>query len=358
MAIYKGKEYSKQDLMRRVGNMKNIAEVRANTRNMGKPDGIKSFDVTCGDLSYSVMESRCLDILNLKYKNTPINFLSVVGPVQSGLADHEGRNFLRSISGGMLYTCGFSNVGGHYPSEEEGRNIFHGRLRFIPADNVASFEKWEGDDFVVGVSGEMRDNGLFFENNVLRRTISSTLGSKVITIDDEVENESFYTAPFMMMYHLNYGFPVLGPDCEMFIPTKGITPVNEESEKCLDEWNVITDPVDGKLENVYVHDLLHDAQGNCYVGAYNKELGLGMYSTFKYDVLPRLVEWRSMGSIEYCLGLMPSNGFASGRQMDIDKGVLKHIGPFETIKMGCTLTIIDGEEDLAEFKKKLEGCTL
>ncbi|MBO5783886.1 MAG: hypothetical protein J6R33_02840 [Clostridia bacterium] len=75
-------------------------------------------------------------------------------------------------------------------------------------------------------------------------------------------------------------------------------------------------------------------------------------------MLPRLVEWRSMGSIEYCLGLMPSNGYASSRQMDIDKGVLRHIGPFETIKMGCTLTIIDGEEDLAAFKKKFENCTL
>jgi len=71
-----------------------------------------------------------------------------------------------------------------------------------------------------------------------------------------------------------------------------------------------------------------------------------------------LVEWRSMGSIEYCLGLMPSNGYASSRQMDIDKGVLRHIGPFEKIKMGCTLTIIDGEEDLARFKKKFENCTL
>ncbi len=84
-----------------------------------------------------------------------------MGPVNAAIADNNGKNFLRAISGGMLYTCGFSNVGNHYANEEEGDSIFHGRLRYIPADNVSAFERWEGDEYVVGVCGEMRDNGLF-----------------------------------------------------------------------------------------------------------------------------------------------------------------------------------------------------
>ncbi len=351
MAQYCGTNYSKQDLMRRVGNMKNLAEVRSYRRDMGKPDGVKCFDITCGELFLSVMESRCLDIVNFKYKGVPFNFLSVVGPVQAGLADHEGRNFLRSISGGMLYTCGLSNVGAHYPNDEEGRNIFHGRLRFLPAENVSSFERWEGDEYVVGVSGEMRDNGLFFENNVLRRTISTHLGGKTVRIEDEFENESYYTAPFMLMYHFNYGFPILGPDMKVYIPTKGVRPLTAESERLKDQWAVVTDPVDGQLENVFAHPLKHDKDGMCYVGGYNEKLGLGLYSAFPYAVLDKLIEWRSMGSIEYTMGLMPANCFASGRQMDIDEGTLRHIGPFEKIRAEVTLPVLEGEADVLAFKK-------
>lgn len=124
MATFNGKEYGKQDLLRRVNNMKNIAQVRSSTINAGKPGGIKVFDITSGQLEFTVMESRCLDIVSLKYKGLPYNFLSKVGPVNAAIADNNGKNFLRAISGGMLYTCGFSNVGKHYCQRGRGRQHF------------------------------------------------------------------------------------------------------------------------------------------------------------------------------------------------------------------------------------------
>ncbi len=358
MAYFNGKNYTKEELIRRVNNMKNIAEVRPQTRTAGKASGIKMLDVTCGELAYSVMEGRCLDIVNVKYKGLPYNFLSKVGPVHPSQADHKGKNFLRAITGGMLYTCGFSNVGSHYPNEEEGESRFHGRLRFVPADNVSVFERWEGDDYIVGVGGEMRDCGLFFENCVLRREITSKLGEKKIVIKDEIENESVYTAPFMMMYHVNVGFPVLSKDAKVYVASKNARPMTPATEELKDEWPNVTEPVDNQIENVYSHDLYHDEEGFCHSAVFNHENKMGVWVKSRYNVMPKLVEWRSMGSADYCVGIMPANNNACGRQLEIDENTLRYIGPFEKISNGIEITYMDCEEDFEEFKKHFDKCTL
>ena len=356
MATFNGKEYGKQDLLRRVNNMKNIAQVRSSTINAGKPGGIKVFDITSGQLEFTVMESRCLDIVNLKYKGLPYNFLSKVGPVNAAIADNNGKNFLRAISGGMLYTCGFSNVGNHYANEEEGDSIFHGRLRYIPADNVSAFERWEGDEYVVGVCGEMRDNGLFFEDCVLRRSISTALGSKTITIRDEIENESFYTAPFMFMYHVNVGFPILGKGAKVYIPSKKVQARNADSEPLIDEWMNITEPVDGQPENVFAHDLYKDENGDVYACAYNAENELGLGIRFRYGMFPKIIEWRSMGSTAYSLGIMPANCLAGGRQAELDEGDLRYLAPFEKVQSGVEITVMDSRADFDAFMAKVATC--
>jgi len=358
MAYFNGKYYTKQDLIRRVNNMKNIAEVRPQTRTSGKASGVKMLDITCGELSYSVMEGRCMDIANARYKGIPYNFLTKVGPVHPSQADHRGMNFVRSITGGMLYTAGLSNVGGHYFSEGEGESPFHGRIRFVPADNVSVIEKWDGDDYIVGAGGEMRDNGIFFENCVLRREITSRLGEKSITVRDEVENESWYNAPFMFMYHINVGFPVLGAGAKVYVSSKSVQLNSASPEEKLGTWQEVMEPVDNYPECVYCHELYHDEDGFSYAGVYNHENHLGLWIRFPHAVLPKLIEWCSFGSTDYCVGIMPSNGYASGRQKEIDEGTLMYLEPFRCVRPGVELHFMDCEEDFAEFTAKLEKCTL
>jgi hypothetical protein len=71
-----------------------------------------------------------------------------------------------------------------------------------------------------------------------------------------------------------------------------------------------------------------------------------------------LVEWKSMMSGDYVLGLSPANNHATGRAFERSNGTLRRIRPFEKKSAGMTINIIDGEEALAEFRKKFEGCVL
>ena len=361
MAQFRGKNYTKKEMLRYVGNMSKVAGIRTSRIENGKAESIRLHDVRNGDLQFSVMENRCMDILDFCYKGTALNFLSKCGPVNTGLAEKEAMNFLRGITGGMVYTCGVSNVGTPYQrpaGEPEGEEHFHGRFRFEPAQNVSTVADWDGDDYKIALKGEMRETGLFKANIALRRSIETKLGENGITITDEFENESYVSNPFMLMYHVNCGFPVIQEGSRVYIPSVSHECTNDQGRIETDNWSFATAPVDDGIECVYVHEILHAPDGLSYCMAYNEQDGIGIGLTFTADTLPKLLEWRCMASGDYVIGLQPTNCMACGRQMELDRNTLKTIEPFQKIRTMMHIEVIDGKEQFDAFMKKIESCTV
>ena len=346
-----------QDQLRYLGNLRQLCGINRFTHSEGKMDGIRAYELyNAAGLSFTCMDSRCMDIYRLSYKGVNIPFFSKPGLCGPAHTDLHGINFLRSIGGGLLYTCGLSNVGNAFESPDEGiDDIFHGRLRFTPAENTASFSRWEDDDYIIGVHGEMRDASLFKDNLVLSRTVSTGLNSKTITLCDTVENQGFETQDLMLTYHMNFGFPLVQKDCEVFIPSSGVTPMNPAAEKGIQEWSNVSEPIDQYAENVFVHKLYHNAANQVVAGLYNHDLHLGVALTFDYGTLEYMVQWKCMMSGDYVMGLFPSNNHAAGRGYERAHGNLKHIKPFETIQTGFTLTILE-EQDYDAFRRRFEAC--
>ncbi len=46
-------------------------------------------------------------------------------------------------------------------------------------------------------------------NMLLERTISTSLQGKSFTLHDVVENQGVRDSPLMVLYHFNFGFPLL-----------------------------------------------------------------------------------------------------------------------------------------------------
>ncbi len=347
-----------QDRLRYLGNLKQLCGVNRVTYSEGKADGIRAYELyNAAGLSFTCMDSRCMDIYRLSYRGVNLPFLSKPGLCGPAHTDLHGINFLRSIGGGLVYTCGLTNAGSAFQSPEEGiDDIFHGRLRFTPAENTGSFTRWENDDYVIGVHGEMRDTSLFKENLVLARTVSTSIDSKSIQLSDTVENQGFETQDLMLTYHVNLGHPLVREGCEVCIPSAGVTPMNAAAEKGLDEWSRISGPIDGYDENVFVHKLFKNSQGKVIAGLYNPRLELGVQLTFDHATMEYMVEWKCMKSGDYVVGMFPSNNHAAGRGYERAKGNLKRIAPFERIQTGFTLTVLDGQADYEAFKQAFEAC--
>jgi hypothetical protein len=345
-----------QDLLRYAGNIEQLAGINRLTYTAGRRDGIRAFEVyNNAGLHYTMMESRCLDIYNLWYKGTPIPPISKPGMVAAPFTDLHGVNYLRSICGGLLYTCGLSNVGN--PFAEEGvDDIFHGRIRLIPAENVGSYAGIEGDDYVLRISGEMRDASLFYENMVLKREISTTISSKNFTIHDILENRGFTEREYMFMYHLNCGYPILDEGAKLFIPSAGVKPMSLSAEKLLNQWDSVSKPIDNIPDDLFVHSVYHDPEGMVYAGLYNEKIKLGIAYSFEYAAMEYIVEWRCLKPTDYVMGIFPSTNHCAGRAFERQNGTMKTIKPFEQKKLGVRITILDGDEDLDNFKKQFGRC--
>lgn len=346
-------DISKKDLLKKVGNMRQVAAITPYEMSEGKAKGIKVFGVTNGGgLEFTVLESKCLDILNMKYKGINLSFLSKPGLVGPEYFNPVPGEFLRYFQGGMLYTCGLSNIG--VPCEDQkDQHSLHGRISHVPAEKVSLVSEWQGEEYILKISGEMREAAQFKENLVLKREVITKLGTKSIQIRDTVENEGQEAQPVMLLYHFNFGYPLLDEDTRVVVPPHKITPRTEIAEKNISDFKKITSPVQGFDEHVFYIESQTDAKNDTYAALINDRLGLGVYIKYNVEQLPILVEWKSMAAGDYALGLEPGNHHLEGRASEREKGTLKTLEPFEKINFDVEMGVLEGQKDIEDFVEKI-----
>ena len=178
---------TKQELLKRVGSVEQVGGIRDFVFNDGKAKGVRAIEVNTGVICLTVLPDRCLDIAQASYKGKAVSWISKTGITDSRFYEKDGKNFLRGFYGGLVTTCGLKNIGG--PTEEVG---LHDRIANTPAEKVSVFADWVGDDYVMEVSGLIRQSMVFGENVVIRRTIKTKLFSDEFTLEDVLVNEGFH----------------------------------------------------------------------------------------------------------------------------------------------------------------------
>ena len=192
----------------------------------------------------------------------------------------------------------------------------------------------------------MREAALFGENLVLRRSIETIYGEKSFTLTDEFENESFRPEPLMLLYHINMGWPFLDESMKFYIPTKKVTPRNSDAEGHEDKYNVMEAPIDNEPEYVFFHDIKASPQGNTEVIAVNNNLKLGLKISWNTEFLPHFIQWKSLASGDYVVGLEPANSLVNGRKWYEEQNRIHKLDPFAKEKNIIVFTILDGESEI------------
>lgn len=333
----------KKKLLSLVGSMQQLMYVRPVTYEEGRARGMKAYEVKNGPLGFTVMADKCLDITDLSFMGYNISFLSKPGLMGRNHFDTNGAEAQRSIMGGMLFTCGLENICA--PCNIEGKDYpMHGRIRTTPAEHVSADASWEGENYKVTLSGEMREAELFGENLVLRRKITTQYGENKICIEDEIINEGFCKEPMMLLYHINVGYPFLCEDSEIIIPTRKVIPRDEAAASNMNNWNRMESPKDGEPEYVFLHEMEADQEGNTFAAIINKNLGIGIKIEYNVLELPYFMQWKSIASGDYVVGLEPANSSVYGKPYHIKENSLYEIEPFAVEKKKITLTFLTGDK--------------
>jgi hypothetical protein len=209
MATLFNLEWSKSELLHRVGHMDQLAGIRLTELADGKGRGCRILDVWTGTgFCFQVNVDRSLDITGCDFKGIPLAWRSSAGDAHPTFYEPQDLGWLRSFSGGLLTTCGLDQFG--MPSQDGGAELgLHGRISNLPANQMNYRTFWDGDEYILEISGEIRQTVLFFENLVLRRRLKTKLGSNRIHIEDVVTNDGFEPTQHMLLYHINLGFPLI-----------------------------------------------------------------------------------------------------------------------------------------------------
>jgi len=356
MATLFGREYSRRELCRRVGDVRQVAGVRPYELLDGKGRGVRAADFRTGTgFRFSVLADRGLDISHAEYRGRPVAWISPTEEAAPAYFQPGGLGFLRTFYAGLLTTCGLTYCGA--PCEDEGEPLgLHGRISHIPAYDLAIDQRWEGDEYHMSLSGKLREAAVFQENVELRRSISVRLGESRLFVKDEIENLGYKETPFMLLYHINLGFPVVDEGARIVSPTAAAEPRDAEAEKGKDEYASLPAPVPGYAEQVFYHEMKPDSEGLVHAAIVNDAFAggpFGAYVTYPKSELPRFIEWKMVGEGEYVVGMEPANCLVAGRAAEREAGTLQFLEPGEVRQVTLEIGVLDGEEAVKELEAKV-----
>ena len=319
MTQYLGKQWNKQELISKIGDPQQIAGITRCTLDEGKAAGVQALQVnTGGGLQFTVLPGRGMDIAAAYFQGNALAFLSPTGITSPAYYEEPGLAWLRGFYAGLLTTCGIGNAGA--PSVDQGQSFgLHGRLSNAAAEDVCVEQEWQGDEYMLSVKGKMREAQAMGENMLLTRTIRSQLGAREFVVEDRIENRGFQEQPLMMLYHINFGFPLLGPKARVVGPIKEIIARDEEArrDKGIEEALIFPEPIQGYQEKVFFHKLAGDDRGETFIALLNRDIGngtpLGIVLRFNTKELPQLTEWKMPRKGYYVTGLEPGTVTPLGR---------------------------------------------
>ncbi|MFD2328686.1 aldose 1-epimerase family protein [Cohnella sp. GCM10020058] len=323
MRLY-GKNWTRRELEARVGRMSQVGGVRRMTLSEGKEAGVELIRVTTGaGLTLDIVPSKGLDLSRAELWGAPLSWQSAAGDAHPAYYDASGTGWLLTASGGLLMTCGLTHAGS--PSETPGGpQGLHGRVHHTPASQVAVREAWEDNELVWSVEGTIEENALFGANLRLRRRISGKLGVNEVHIEDRVENLGFAPSPHMMLYHFNFGFPLLDERASIVLPPSVASERGGEGNVAdCTRWDR---PDPAARERVFYHELddrKNMAEACVRQPAFPAGPGTADVSVklrWSADTLPRLVQWRMPGAGAHVLGLEPANCRVEGYEAEVREG--------------------------------------
>ena len=180
---------------------------------------MRATDINTGSgLQYTVLPDRGLDISLASYKGDKscLPYLQRGDPpcLFTNRKESAGCVHLPAV---CLHTCGLTHLGP--PCEDEGQAIGPSRKVFndSPSNSSHDLSGWEGNDYIYKVRGIIEEGYIFGNKLRMEREISSVRGQNVIRLTDKITNFGSKPSPYTILYHMNFGYPLLSEDAELVI---------------------------------------------------------------------------------------------------------------------------------------------
>jgi hypothetical protein len=301
----------------------------------GLADGVVTVEINNGKMQIDVLPTRGMGIWKVTPyaqrgdtgappADTTIGWQSPVrGPVHPAFVDLGEPSGLGWLDGfdELLVRCGLESNGAPEFDEKTGRVKYplHGRIANKPAHKVDLTIDTDREEIkLVGVVEETRFHFLKLR---MTSTLTTKFGSSSFTIRDEVENFSASPTTMQMLYHVNFGLPLLDGGSRVVLPAKTVVPRNAHAASGIKTWDSYAAPEPGFEEMVYFFDLHANADGTTRTLLKNAHATRGVSLVFNTQQLPCFTVWKNTtgASDGYVTGLEPGTNYPNPRSFETAK---------------------------------------
>lgn len=364
-----GRDFTRAELMRRVGRLSQVGGVRLLKSADGPSRGVRLLEFKTGTgLEFKIGVERGMDVGSADYCGASLAWIPptmLAGPWYFEQQTEFG--WLRTALGGLNNTCGLTHIGNpedddvsHYnfPARPRERFGVHDRAALIPGELLSFGERWEGDACVLEAKGRVTQAQAYGEVLTLERTYRAWLGELRFTMTDVVTNDGHHPTQHMLLYHINAGFPFVDEGSEFLAPFKGPPKLLFGTADVNDPTSYLKfiAPQRNWVQQTFEHRLSPNAAGRVPVAIVNPNLagGRGLYVRYDPSTMPRYIEWRMMGEGQYAVGIEPcSNGF--GREAVRAAGEAIVLEPGESRHYEIEVGVLDGAAEIAAFREEVAG---
>jgi len=284
--------------------------------------------------------------------NSPVK--EVVHPQFINLQARGGLGWLEGFNEWMV-RCGLEWSG--HPGRDEFINntgdraemdlTLHGRIGNIPASEVeVAIDR--RPPHRIRLRGRVDERMFYGPKLELRTEVSTEPASNSFRIEDQLTNHGAYEQEFQLIYHANYGPPLLEEGSRMVAAAKEVRPFNGHAAKGLSAFSEYAAPTKGFIEQVYGFTLFADEQRTTTVMLRNATGDKAVTMTWDVAQLPFFTLWKNTTAVEegYVTGLEPGTGFPANRSIERKAGRVPKLGPRESRSFALEVAIHAGKSDV------------
>ncbi len=314
----------------------------------GLSDGVMAVDLCNGPLTVSVLPTRGMGIwdawlgdLRLGW-NSPVK--EPVHPRHVSLRSRNGLGWLDGF-GELICRCGLafngppgSDAGARSPIESD--LTLHGRIANTPAHTVAVFSNKAGHG-TIGVEGIVDECTMFGPQLRLKSRVTTELGSRSFTIEDEIQNLASTETELELLYHTNIGPPFLDEGAKFVAPVGEVSPRDMRSADGIHHFDTYLGPTPGYAEQAYFFHMRSDEHHRTEVLLHNAAGNLGVSMAYHAGQLPYFTLWKCTQPEQdgYVTGLEPATNLPNFKGFERDHGRVVRLPSGAHYRTSLTLTV-------------------
>jgi peroxiredoxin len=324
----------------------------------GRQEGVEVIEVDNGKLRFNVIPTRGMSIQHVVMGDLRLGWDSpvkgLVHPKYINLQSRQGLGWLEGFNEWMV-RCGLEFFGA--PGTDEFTDntgdkatmdlTLHGKICNIPASRVEVIVERE-KPYRITIQGRVDEALVHGPKLEILTRISTVPGTGEFQISDKVTNRSAVEQEFGILYHGNYGPPLMEKGSRFFGPARQVTPINEHAAKDVSEYNIYQAAKAGFPEQVYCLQLWGDENDRTKVMLHNAARDKAVSMAYSVRELPFFTLWKNPVALEdgYATGLEPGTGFPRNRSIERKFGRVPKLAPHESRSFTIDFALHSGKDQV------------